>query len=691
MIEKWHRLSGPEWTTNRLKSLELYSKQRFLDIKNGVKITPIPLGWAVISSRQYPKRFKDDLLHEIFSSKNFDLEKALHFCRLSSSISLFNKKNNKVVMLPPTKTQLNKFLTAIEGPVTSNIEMHLDDLSDYLVLDAHKYYNWKVPSDFVPMLYQPLSEKSAPFYDEYNRMVTSKRNSDTRCWNVDVLYTYFPLMEFLHNNIEYVSSCIIGDGDFLLPKIQDGSLPFKRLAGTISPIQELGCKLRPAANPMLCLQAINEPLKVILEGICKRIDQIVTFDQDYGRNQLYNWIKDGEEVWSYDASSFTDRFPRDFQMEVLKRLLQHNVITKPMYEAFDITTQMDYMFEPIGRSVSYKYGQPQGLGPSFHLATLAHYELLLSITRFIGLPSDTFLVLGDDVIIKDPILAYSYKNWMESCNVEINLQKSVISPHLGEFAGANITSDYIIKRVKLGKIKNNDTVVSWFDLHMESKLPNKFLKFMFEEHASLVQKMSIPNDFGGRREQTLQIFSEYTLPLDPFITMKKRILKDLNNVIYYDPKSVQKFLENKEFIKTGIIDSLNSWTDNPGFVRNLDQQLSRPNKLDRYKYSSVIQRSQINYLFDTILEVRDEIRQSDDPHSLLVIINSNKEIFNFNGYLKDITLGLNLMNDPKFQMSKVIGKIQTPTKVFSNTILPQDTSWGELLINKPKTKKILRP
>ena len=112
LIDKWHSKSGPEWTAQRLKTLEQFAKDKFLN-----KNPDIPPGWAVSSSRKYPKRFKDDLLHELFSSSNFNLELALNFSRLSSALSMYKKIKGKWKQMPPSKTQLAKVLAAIEGPV----------------------------------------------------------------------------------------------------------------------------------------------------------------------------------------------------------------------------------------------------------------------------------------------------------------------------------------------------------------------------------------------------------------------------------------------------------------------------------------------------------------------------------------------------------------------------------------------
>lgn len=630
----WHQLSGPEWTVNRLKSLEQYAKDRF-EGKNPT----IPLGWAVSSSRRFSKRFADDLLHEIFSSNKFDIDLALNFTRLSSSISLFKRTKNGAQMLPPSKTQLNKMLNAIEGVVAKPANMHLRELSPVLCSDAGRY-KFNRNAKVLPMLYYPMSDTTAPFmtytFSGKSEMKVVERNLDLRCWDISPLYSYSPLMNFFVKNQRYISTCILGDGDTMLPLPSPASIHFNDvLAGTITPIQELGCKLRAAANPMIVLQAINEPLKVILQEISKTIPQICTFDQDRGRKTLKEWITSGVKVWSLDASSFTDRFPLDFQLEVLKRYCDAGIVSKPMVEVFQITSGMKYWFKPINRAIEYKYGQPQGLGPSFPLATVAHYELLKALCKIGNIDVTKFMVLGDDVIIADEMLANFYSKWMKDCNVDINMTKSIISDKLGEFAGVQVTPEKIISRQKLGPLKSNDSFIAMYDSHYANHRPAKYLNFMFEEHSSLVKKLSLPEDLGGRRNSMLGYHSQHTLPLNQFSISKTRLLKDLKEIIPYSPEDVISFLNTKEEIKTGIFNSLCLWADDVGLCKDLEYTLSEHMNIFKLTTTSALQQAQIREFKDKVQQLIQEIKLTRSTKELEAVIKNNNDVLSFYGYIKD--------------------------------------------------------
>ena len=578
LIQKWHDNSGPEWTVSRLKSLELYAKERYKSLKTGAPKPPIPSGIKSHETRKYPIRFDDDLLHELFTSNHFNLERALQFCRAASGLHLVTPatKHGKVVyeQMPPTKSQTEKLLTAIEGPVP--LELVPETMFLYSEYRPDERYLSALPGytdiSITPMIYWPLNTTSAPFFNEEGIVEQAPRNQEQRCWSLEILYTDYEFARFMNDNIDYVSSCILGDSNYRLPKPHPGSAMFSKPIGRLNPIQELGCKLRPAASPFLAVQAINEPLKNILSRIERRIPQIVTHNQEGGIDTLQEWISSNKEVWSLDASSFTDRFPVDYQLEVLRSLLSSDRITQAMYDAFSLTVNKQYYAEFLGRNIGYLQGQSQGLGPSFSIATYSHYDLLRNMCNYLGISSDNFRVLGDDVIIADKQLSILYRNWMNSCNVEINLTKSVISSHLGEFAGAQVTSDEIIKRPKAKPLKSNDSLISLYDI-MSHRYKSNFFVFMMEEDIRpLTEKMSLPEDFGGRRYDLVVNASELILDLNNFSIQKARILKDLKSVYSFSSKSLSSFLEGKDWITTGIIHSSHSYLDNAAreFVDTID-------------------------------------------------------------------------------------------------------------------------
>ena len=693
LVKKWHDNNGPEWTIARLKSLELYAKEKYLG-----KNPNIPIGWAVSLTRS-GKRFKDGLLHELFSSKKFDLEKALLFCRLSSAISLREWKKfpkprgkghfHKIVDMPPSKAQWEKTLTAIEGPTDRemNHEVYNSVFSNlctpYRGSKKHGIRNYPSvdKSKDIPMAFWPVVSTTSPYFTEDGKVETAQRNVESRVWSLEILYNDSKFSEFLANNLEYVTTCIFGEVNYTLPPPEPGSSIFELPVGAFSVIQELGGKLRAVSSPFMAVQAVNEPLKVQLTRISRTIPEIVSYNQQDGRNHLKHWMDSETKVWSIDASSFTDRFPLDFQVEVLSRLLSHNKITQEMFDAFLVTTKHSYFSKELGRNIDYKYGQPQGLGPSFVLATLAHYELLDSLRKGLGIKSKPFRLVGDDVIISDERLAHAYMLWMEASNVDINMSKTIISNSLGEFAGAQVTRDGIIMRPKLGHIKSNDSVVSLFDTFTALNREEKFLHLMRKEFSNHSRKMHLPSDFGGRRHM-LDIHNIPAAPLDDFLVIKKRLVKEVSEFIPYSRHDIIKFFEKKKWLTTGILHSC-AYLDNPSMIPSDKDVVIKAAK----PRASNLELSLIADLVDAAKQYLEQLKSCKDIKALRLVVHRFSKFVSRHGYILEKSENKSLASkDFHYQLSKLVGVEQEQLKLLDEATRrrklqsrPENTDWARYL------------
>jgi len=91
--------------------------------------------------------------------------------------------------------------------------------------------------------------------------------------------------------------------------------------------------------------------------------------------------------------------------------------------------------------VSWAQGQPLGTYPSFAEFALSHHAAVLGLIAELGLPWDSYVLLGDDIAIFDDGLASAYVKLMTSFGVEINPSKGTHSSVLAEFAGHLLTAD----------------------------------------------------------------------------------------------------------------------------------------------------------------------------------------------------------------------------------------------------------
>jgi hypothetical protein len=688
LVQKWHDNSGPEWTAKRLKSLEQFAKDR----ERGHANLEIPLGWSHKSTRKFKQRFSDDTLHRLFTSTEFDFEKAMHFARLSSGILMASKvpirnKDGKtthfrIEQMPPSKAQLDKTLTAIEGPADKELDRSImESIYPYLGLSMKDYPSLSSCEPMVPMLYWPKTDTSAPYFNEDGKISTAPRDEDFRVWSLEIMYNDYSLARFMDKNLRYVTDCVMGKGDKLLPKPHPGSAIFSLAGGVLTFIQELGAKLRPVFSPFLVLQAINEPLKLQLKAISKTIPEIVTYDQDGGREILKQWMDSQTKVWSLDASSFTDRFPLEFQVKILELLVSSKKISPVMLDAFKVTTSHPAYNKHLDRYVHYTFGQGQGLGPSFNVATLAHYELLEAFRISLGLSKGLFRLVGDDVIIANHELAHSYMVWMDACNVEINLTKSIISNSLGEFAGSQITPKGIIKRPKLDEISSNDAVVSLFETYEQTIYKDRFISTMEEEYGKFARKFHLPADFGGKRHELVGFVK--LKPLDETALQKARLIRDLKEFLPYSQKDVINFLINKEKIKAGILHSSHLYIDDPGLVDDKDYHLKEKEPIS---FMPALNKGQIQDVVDSCQMLLNYLKQCNTTEEILKVARLYEDIIGERGFLNVEGAKLNrALTGFQAQLSKLVRV--DPLDITSNDAAtrrklksrPTNTGWSKFM------------
>jgi hypothetical protein len=221
------------------------------------------------------------------------------------------------------------------------------------------------------------------------------------------------------------------------------------LVGSVAFLQEGGCKLRSIANPRLIFQLLGDRLMQRLERLSKCHSGIATFDQGEGHRFAAEKLKSGCTLFSFDLSSFTDRFPYQIQKEVLRTLQRLNIVAAWEVGLVDFVTKGSWKTPLKDKSrIKWAVGQPLGFRPSFHLATLTHALVLDNITKDLGIDPNCYRVVGDDVIISDKQVAEAYGNQMNSTGVEINLSKSLVSNAYAEFCGKLICEEGVSPSLK---------------------------------------------------------------------------------------------------------------------------------------------------------------------------------------------------------------------------------------------------
>jgi len=95
----------------------------------------------------------------------------------------------------------------------------------------------------------------------------------------------------------------------------------------------------------------------------------------------------------------------------------------------------DRIFHHNGTDFKYKVGQPMGGYSSWAAFTLCHHLVVQFCAHKVGkFPFTNYIILGDDIVIKDNIIARSYISFMGKLGVDISMHKTHVSKDTYEFA-----------------------------------------------------------------------------------------------------------------------------------------------------------------------------------------------------------------------------------------------------------------
>jgi hypothetical protein len=206
------------------------------------------------------------------------------------------------------------------------------------------------------------------------------------------------------------------------------------------------------------------PLALALDDLLKSMSWSCVHDQESGIKFCQEGLVSGKVINSIDLSNATDSFPLKVQLEVVRSILHRSNLTSQkeddlargysdqqpanLLEELSIFAELarGQWYDRCGDGKPYLTwgkGQPLGMVPSFAIFTLTHGILIRNIEMKLG-KSNTFRVLGDDVVINDSEVARWYVEELEYMGCEISALKTITSSHIAEFAGKVITADGVV-------------------------------------------------------------------------------------------------------------------------------------------------------------------------------------------------------------------------------------------------------
>jgi len=245
-----------------------------------------------------------------------------------------------------------------------------------------------------------------------------------------------------------------------------------------------------------------------LNSLLRSIEMDCTFDQTSRLTRLVP----NERYYSFDLKDATDRFPLSIQKAVLSRL------TSPEIAEAWRTIMVGLPFHYGKETYSYEVGQPMGAYSSWPLFALSHHCVVQAAAKRAGWTStySNYMLLGDDIVIADDLVAKNYEFIMQELDVSISAQKTHVSKNMFEFAKRWMyknTSISGISLVGLTKYNGPETILAflssikrtWEDYDKDlSRSQISDLLLTIRQHK--VQKLNL-------RLEALRIWESLQLPL----------------------------------------------------------------------------------------------------------------------------------------------------------------------------------
>ncbi|XP_061368164.1 uncharacterized mitochondrial protein AtMg01410 [Gastrolobium bilobum] len=133
--------------------------------------------------------------------------------------------------------------------------------------------------------------------------------------------------------------------------------------------------------------------------------------------------------FSYDLQSATDRWPLVFMFETLALLFDRSFASSVVNTTLGTNVfEVPFVKRALSQ-VSFVTGQPLGYYGYWPLFAFTHHVLVWWAAEQVrpGILFDRYAILGDDVLITDPLVAEQYRLGLQRLGVKISTHKSLIS------------------------------------------------------------------------------------------------------------------------------------------------------------------------------------------------------------------------------------------------------------------------
>lgn len=255
--------------------------------------------------------------------------------------------------------------------------------------------------------------------------------------------------------------------------------------------EEAAGKLRVFALVDCLTQSVLKPLHDSMFSLLRIIPNDGTFDQDASVKRSRDKALEFDCAFSFDLSAATDRLPSSLSALIIERLYGipglGEAWRKLMIDReFFLNDKDAEKYDVSQGPYVYSVGQPMGAYSSWSALALTHHFILQYAYSLVSLDNNLFKtgywctqyeILGDDLVIFNPVLAQKYLELCTILGVTINLTKSINSPNkpVFEFAKRTINGKFDVSPVPLKQLLSislGDRIGQFLDYRNREMIPS---------------------------------------------------------------------------------------------------------------------------------------------------------------------------------------------------------------------------
>jgi len=341
------------------------------------------------------------------------------------------------------------------------------------ITNPYKGKVYTIPKSFIKefvIKFNLLSNK--PVYSDNDHYVSMKGSpngpsSYSSLWSI-ILLSY-PQLDYICKMVgDYFSESLspLYNFSWNMEKTLDLN---KRSTGKLSIVEDPELKMRIIAMLDYTSQFV---LKPIHENILNKLKNFPC-DRTFTQDPKHPWKVNQEKFFSLDLSSATDRFPIELQTKLLLYIYNNDLDFVQSWKSLLINR--NFQVGETTEYLRYSVGQPMGAYSSWAVFTITHHLVVQYAARLCGyIDFNDYILLGDDIVIKNNKVAHKYITLMTRWGVDISPTKTHVSIDTYEFAKRWIKNGKEITGVPLKGLFqnwNNPFIVYGELLNYLSKLP----------------------------------------------------------------------------------------------------------------------------------------------------------------------------------------------------------------------------